>query len=198
MFLRGLSAIAARVSLGASHVSAEPLKRVLHEAIPYSTGAVHNRGLHQFVFDLDEVTQLVNAENLTDLCCIEIPSHIPFVPHMMLCSAANHRHLFASCQLIYKAYKSKMSPDQVIAKVEGRDSPDWKVIDMGNIVLHIMMPEVRKLYDIEMLWAVGPEYDELTIAKTETEQMLGGTSESLEKDIRWLQHYNKPAESDST
>ena len=30
---------------------------------------------------------------------------------------------------------------------------------VGNIVLHLMLPRVRHLYDIEGLWTCGPEYD---------------------------------------
>lgn len=36
---------------------------------------------------------------------------------------------------------------------------------MGNIVLHIFLPEAREYYDIETLWTVGSSYDDLTHSK---------------------------------
>jgi len=35
-------------------------------------------------------------------------------------------------------------------------------MDLGNIALHIFSARVRKIYDLETLWTVGPEYDDLT------------------------------------
>lgn len=38
------------------------------------------------------------------------------------------------------------------------DSDDWKVLDMGNIVLHIFDQQTREKYDLETLWTVGKYY----------------------------------------
>ena len=35
-------------------------------------------------------------------------------------------------------------------------------MDLGNIALHIFSAKFRKMYDLETLWTVGPEYDDLT------------------------------------
>lgn len=44
----------------------------------------------------------------------------------------------------------------------GGESPDWRSVDMKNIVLHIFLKPTRDYYDIETLWTVGHEYDEKT------------------------------------
>ena len=33
---------------------------------------------------------------------------------------------------------------------------------MGNIVCHLQTQEEREYYDLELLWTVGPEYDDAT------------------------------------
>ncbi len=40
--------------------------------------------------------------------------------------------------------------------IEGGDSGEWVLVDMGNVVVHIMQPAVRAYYNLEELWGVQP------------------------------------------
>ena len=52
--------------------------------------------------------------------------------------------------------KVKEAGGQVIG-VEGEESGEWVLVDLGDIVVHVMQPVVRSYYNLEELWKVAPK-----------------------------------------
>ena len=65
--------------------------------------------------------------------------------------------------------------DNVYPIVEGRDSEDWILVDCGDVVLHLFMPEARSMYDLESLWGSIPE------SVTAGQTMAGNVRKSLDE-----------------
>ncbi len=42
-----------------------------------------------------------------------------------------------------------------VLSVEGEDTGEWVVVDLGPVVVHIMQPAVRQHFDLEGLWGPG-------------------------------------------
>lgn len=52
--------------------------------------------------------------------------------------------------LVVKAKNNEVE----ILGVEGLDAPEWVLVDLGSVIVHIMVPQARELYNLEELWNV--------------------------------------------
>lgn len=72
---------------------------------------------------------------------------------MVVASGTSSRHVSALANnVIEKAKEAGLRP----LGVEGQQSGEWVLVDLGDVVAHVMMPETRQLYDLERLWADLP------------------------------------------
>jgi ribosome-associated protein len=68
---------------------------------------------------------------------------------VVIASADSNRQLRALASSVTE--KTKAAGGRVYG-VEGEDSGEWVLVDLGDIVVHIMQPAVREHYNLEELW----------------------------------------------
>ncbi|XP_033629446.1 uncharacterized protein LOC117291705 [Asterias rubens] len=113
-----------------------------------------------FVFDIDELVQILREENAQDICVIKVPPEKNYVDYFVVVTGRSSRHLMAMTQFINKLYKRRKQSSDPFLITEGKLSDDWMCLDFGNIVVHFMMEETRLTYDLEQLWTLGSEFDD--------------------------------------
>ncbi|MBE0463291.1 MAG: ribosome silencing factor [Halomonadaceae bacterium] len=98
---------------------------------------------------LDALEEL-KARDITQL---DVSSLTEVTDLMLIASGTSTRHVAALAQnVVEKAKAAGLAP----RGVEGGDNADWVLVDLGDIVVHVMLPEARTLYDLERLWADLP------------------------------------------
>ena len=72
----------------------------------------------------------------------------------IICEATNTTQLKAIADSVEEMVKKNCG--ELPYKHDGRQSEQWILIDYVNVVVHIMLPEPRKFYQLEEMWSDAP------------------------------------------
>ncbi|XP_003788548.1 mitochondrial assembly of ribosomal large subunit protein 1 [Otolemur garnettii] len=119
-------------------------------------------------FDIDMLVSLLRQENARDICVIKVPPEMKYTDYFVISSGTSTRHLHAMAYYIVKMYKYLKRKSESHVKIEGKDTDDWLCVDFGSMVLHLMLPETREIYELEKLWTLRSYDDQLAQIAPET------------------------------
>lgn len=88
-----------------------------------------------------------------DIAILDVSRLTSVTDLMVVASGTSSRHVAALADHVVQAAKEQGIPP---LGVEGENGADWVLVDLGNLVVHVMLPETRQLYDLERLWADLP------------------------------------------
>lgn len=89
-----------------------------------------------------------------DITDIDIRELTDFTDRLIICTARSTVHAKAlSDKVARAARKAGVKP----LGIEGEQTADWILIDLQDIIVHIMLAEQREFYSLEKLWTVAKE-----------------------------------------
>ena len=73
---------------------------------------------------------------------------------MVIASGSSSRHVRSIADHVIELAKQKGHEP---LGVEGHEHGTWVLVDLADVVVHIMQPGTRDFYKLESLWSVGEE-----------------------------------------
>jgi ribosome-associated protein len=89
-----------------------------------------------------------------DIQILDVRGMTSITDLMIVASGTSDRHIKALADNVVEAVKKH---DVQPIGVEGESSREWVLVDLGDIILHVMHPQTRAFYNLEKLWTVGEE-----------------------------------------
>jgi len=101
-----------------------------------------------------EQVQQLAIDALNDLKAIDIVTFdvrdlTSLTDTMIICSGRSNRHVKSLAEnIVTHAKKQQVS----YIKTEGEKEGEWAIVDLADVVVHIMLPTTRSFYNLEDLW----------------------------------------------
>lgn len=98
---------------------------------------------------LATVLQSLEDDKAEDVVQIDLQGKSEMGDYMIVCSGRSSRQVSAISEKLRDKLKQDLG---VFAKLEGKGTGDWVLVDTGDVIVHIFRPEVRDFYQLEKMW----------------------------------------------
>ncbi len=106
----------------------------------------------------DNLKQMARAalEELKGQDILEIDVHemTSVTDTLLIASGTSARHVKSLADAVVMACKKQGKRP---IGVEGESEGEWVLVDLGDVVVHVMQPRIREFYALEKLWNVTQE-----------------------------------------
>ncbi|MDD5728607.1 MAG: ribosome silencing factor [Victivallales bacterium] len=94
-----------------------------------------------------------------DIVSLEVSGLTTIADFFVLCTAQSEPQMKALASWLQKRVfeEFKLKP----GNIDGESVSKWILIDFGDVLIHIMTPEMRERYQLESLWGDAPAMEDL-------------------------------------
>jgi ribosome-associated protein len=98
------------------------------------------------------VVASIEDDKAEEVVQIDLRGRSDVADYMIVCSGRSTRQVSAISEKLTEKLKETF---RFTAKMEGKETGDWVLIDAGDVIVHVFRPEVREFYQLEKIWAAG-------------------------------------------
>lgn len=100
--------------------------------------------------DLKElIVKALDDLKAIDIKVLDVRDQTTITDTMVICSSTSNRHAQALANTVMvKAKEQGFMP----LGMEGQSAGEWILVDLNQVIVHIMLPRVRDFYNLEKLW----------------------------------------------
>ena len=85
-----------------------------------------------------------------DIVALDVTAATDITDYMVIASGTSNRHVKALVDHLVETSKAR---GIATLGMEGLEANEWVLLDLGDVVVHVMQKEARDFYDLERLWS---------------------------------------------
>ena len=96
-----------------------------------------------------------------DIVVLDIAGKSSIADAMLVVTATSQRHVGSLAEEV--RVRSKAAGHAPLGVEGSKTGSDWTLVDLGDVIVHVMTREKRDFYALEKLWSIGPDQEEQPI-----------------------------------
>lgn len=88
-----------------------------------------------------------------DILALDVAELTSVTDAMIICSGTSNRHVRSLAENVVAEAKKQ---GVCVIGMEGANQGEWTLVDLGDVVVHVMLPKARDFYSLERLWDFTP------------------------------------------
>jgi len=89
-----------------------------------------------------------------DVQSIDVSNQNPLTELFVIATGNSSRHVKSMAENLVMRAKAAGCPP---LGVEGQRQADWVLVDLNDVIVHLMLPQARAFYNLEKLWQASSE-----------------------------------------
>jgi ribosome-associated protein len=118
--------------------------------MPAGEGSVEHSTPASLVALVQEALEDAKANEIET---IDVRGKTSITDFMVVASGNSTRHVKTLAESV--VMKGKQAGVEILG-VEGDSDAEWVLVDLADVLVHLMLPRTRAFYNLENLWSVGP------------------------------------------
>lgn len=102
------------------------------------------------------VVEALEELKAQDIVTLDVRWMTSVTDYMVIASGTSNRHVKSLADAV--ADKAREAGHKPIG-MEGIESSEWVLLDLQDVLVHVMLPRVREFYNLEKLWSLKPFRD---------------------------------------
>lgn len=102
----------------------------------------------------DQVLEALDDLKGRNIVTLDVRTLTDVADYMVICTGTSNRHVKSLADSVALELKKQGNP---ALGIEGVDQAtcEWALIDFGDVIVHVMLPDTRDFYDLERLWSTN-------------------------------------------